>query len=58
MASAAEAGYDFSSRWFQNYTELSTIDTTNVVEVDLNSFMCWNMEILSHFYSQIPGKLI
>ncbi|KAI6192146.1 Trehalase [Aphelenchoides bicaudatus] len=55
LASAAEAGYDFSSRWFQNYTELASIDTTNIVEVDLNSFMCWNMEILSHFYSKIQG---
>ncbi|KAI6204877.1 hypothetical protein M3Y94_00728100 [Aphelenchoides besseyi] len=58
LASAAESGLDFSSRWFKNFTELVTIDTTNVVPVDLNAFICWNMDILSYFYSLIPGEVV
>ncbi|KAI6204901.1 Trehalase [Aphelenchoides besseyi] len=38
----------------KNFTELSTIDTTNIVEVDLNAFVCWNFNILSFFYSLVP----
>ncbi|KAI6209128.1 Trehalase [Aphelenchoides besseyi] len=56
LASAAESGLDFSSRWFKNQTELSTIDTTNVVPVELNAFICWNLNILSYFYGLIPGE--
>lgn len=30
LASAAESGWDFSSRWFENPLELATIRTTQV----------------------------
>lgn len=55
LASAAESGQDFSSRWFDNITELSTIDTTNIIPVDLNAFICNNLEIMGFFYSLMPG---
>ncbi|KAI6205118.1 Trehalase [Aphelenchoides besseyi] len=47
-ASAAEAGWDFSSRWFSDPKSISTMETVVIAPVDLNSFMCRNMEILGY----------
>ena len=55
LASAAESGWDFSSRWFEDLHNLSTIDTANIVPVDLNAFMCGNLNTLS-FLFQKAGK--
>lgn len=53
VASAAESGWDFSSRWLNDSINLRTIQTTSVVPVDLNSFMCWNFDILSYLYGEL-----
>lgn len=54
IASAAETGWDFSTRWFAQYGpemhNIKSIRTTSVVPVDLNSFMCINIRILASFY--------
>ncbi|KAI6173256.1 Trehalase [Aphelenchoides besseyi] len=47
-ASAAESGWDFSSRWFSDPKSISTMETVVIAPVDLNSFMCRNMEILGY----------
>jgi alpha,alpha-trehalase len=39
IRAAAESGWDFGSRWFANPRDRSTIDTTEVVPVDLNSLL-------------------
>lgn len=39
IRSAAESGWDFSSRWFQDGEDISTIRTTELVPVDLNCFL-------------------
>ena len=39
IRAAAESGWDFSSRWFADGQTLATIDTTNIVPVDLNSLL-------------------
>lgn len=39
LASAAESGYDFSSRWLKDKSSLYKIQTSNIVPVDLNSFL-------------------
>lgn len=39
VRAAAESGWDFSSRWFADGRTLSTIDTIDVVPVDLNSLL-------------------
>ncbi len=39
LRAAAESGWDFSSRWLEDGKTLSTIRTTELVPVDLNSFM-------------------
>jgi alpha,alpha-trehalase len=39
IAAAAESGWDFSSRWLKDGTALSTIETTNIIPVDLNAYL-------------------
>lgn len=36
---AAESGWDFSSRWMRNPADLRTLETTELVPVDLNSIL-------------------
>nr|CAD54509.1 trehalase [Caenorhabditis elegans] len=53
LASAAESGWDFSTRWFSDYKTLTSIETTKVLPVDLNGLLCWNMDIMEYLYEQI-----
>jgi alpha,alpha-trehalase len=39
IRAAAESGWDFSSRWFADSHSLSSIDTTDIVPIDLNSLL-------------------
>ena len=39
IRAAAESGWDFSSRWFGDHRQMSTIRTTDIVPVDLNSLL-------------------
>jgi alpha,alpha-trehalase len=39
LRAAAESGWDFGSRWFADPKDLSTIETTEIVPIDLNSLM-------------------
>lgn len=39
IRAAAESGWDFSSRWFKEPTDISTIHTTDIVPVDLNCLL-------------------
>lgn len=39
IASAAESGYDFSSRWFKDPMNMSTIQTSDIIPVDLNAVL-------------------
>lgn len=39
LRTAAESGWDFSSRWLRDPKDLATIDTTAIVPVDLNSLL-------------------
>jgi len=43
IRAAAESGWDFSSRWMRDTTDLKTLETTELVPVDLNSLM-YHME--------------
>lgn len=36
---AAESGWDFSSRWMRDTSDLRTLETTELIPVDLNSLM-------------------
>ena len=39
LASGAESGMDFSSRWFSNPDNITTIQTTKIIPADLNAFL-------------------
>ncbi|MDE0877616.1 MAG: alpha,alpha-trehalase TreF [Sphingomonas bacterium] len=39
LRSAAESGWDFSSRWLTDPQKLTTIHTTDIVPIDLNSLL-------------------
>ena len=39
IRAAAESGWDFSSRWFADAGNPATIDTTEIIPVDLNSLL-------------------
>jgi alpha,alpha-trehalase len=39
LRAGAESGWDFSSRWFADTLHLQTIETTNIIPVDLNSLL-------------------
>ncbi|MDJ0625969.1 MAG: alpha,alpha-trehalase TreF [Candidatus Caenarcaniphilales bacterium] len=43
IKAACESGWDFSSRWFSNGKDLTTIQTTQIIPIDLNSLL-WNLE--------------
>ncbi len=43
IRAAAESGWDFSSRWMRDTTDLKTLETTDLIPVDLNSLM-YHME--------------
>jgi alpha,alpha-trehalase len=44
IRAAAESGWDFSSRWFADARTRATIDTTDIIPVDLNSLL-YGLEI-------------
>lgn len=44
LRAGAESGWDFSSRWFENPSDIKTIHTTDIVPVDLNSLL-YQLEI-------------
>ncbi len=43
IRAACESGWDFSSRWFSDEKNLSSIETTNILPIDLNTLL-WYME--------------
>ena len=59
LKAGTESGWDFSSRWLvkgPNPNLLSSIQTSKLVPVDLNAFLCQAEELMSDFYSR-PGEL-
>jgi alpha,alpha-trehalase len=47
LRAGAESGWDFSSRWFADTLHLNTIETTNLIPVDLNCLLYAYETILS-----------
>uniref|UniRef100_A0AB38ZEW6 Trehalase n=1 Tax=Oncocephalus sp. TaxID=2944721 RepID=A0AB38ZEW6_9HEMI len=55
LKTAAESGWDFSTRWFisdsgNNHGNLTNIQVKSIVPVDLNAIIYWNANLLSKFY--------
>ncbi len=51
IRSAAESGWDFSSRWFGDRKSLASIHTTDIVPVDLNCLLAHLERMISKGYS-------
>ena len=56
LRAGAESGWDFSSRWLADGKDLSTIRTTAIAPVDLNTLMMHLEATLAKAY-QLNGKL-
>jgi Trehalase len=54
LASAAESGWDFSSRWMAPGGDLASTRTTSILPVDLNVFL-WRAEVAIARLSQMTG---
>jgi alpha,alpha-trehalase len=52
LRSAAESGWDFSSRWFADGNNLSSIHTTDIVPVDLNCLLMHLEHMIAEGYRQ------
>jgi alpha,alpha-trehalase len=50
LRAGAESGWDFSSRWFADTLHLNTIETVNILPVDLNCLLYAYESILSKAY--------
>lgn len=51
VRSAAESGWDFSSRWFADGRRMETIHTTDLLPVDLNALLCRLEEALARAHA-------
>ncbi|CAN8274099.1 unnamed protein product [Cochlearia groenlandica] len=54
IATAAESGCDFSTRWMRNPPNFTTMATTSVIPVDLNVFLL-KMELDLAFMMEVSG---
>lgn len=54
LRAAAESGWDFSSRWLQDEKSLASIQTCNLIPVDLNCLLYFLEKTLIHTYRQLP----
>lgn len=52
LRSAAESGWDFSSRWLKDQKTLATIQTTSLIPVDLNCLLYHIETILASAYAK------
>lgn len=52
LRAAAESGWDFSTRWFQDKEKFGSIRTTDILPVDLNCLMYAMESILTNLYEQ------
>lgn len=55
LRSGAESGWDFSSRWFSDGEDISTIQTINLIPVDLNGLM-YQLELTLAKAYQVVGN--
>lgn len=58
IRAAAESGWDFSSRWFKEENKMETIQTTDLIPIDLNCLLFYMEELLSNIYSSQNKTLL
>ncbi|SMD37286.1 alpha,alpha-trehalase [Reichenbachiella faecimaris] len=52
LRAGAESGWDYSSRWFADGNTLKTIETTNIIPVDLNALIYYLEQTIAKGYKQ------
>ncbi len=52
IRAAAESGWDFSSRWFRDGMSMQTIQTTELIPIDLNCLLYYMEQTLASIYAQ------
>jgi alpha,alpha-trehalase len=57
LRSGAESGWDFSSRWFADGKNLGTIQTTDIIPVDLNCLLYHLEQTLALAYNRKKDKV-
>ncbi|KAK2978651.1 hypothetical protein RJ640_019108 [Escallonia rubra] len=55
LASVAESGWDFSTRWMRNASDFTTLAATSILPVDLNTFIL-KMELDISFLANAVGE--
>jgi alpha,alpha-trehalase len=53
IRAAAESGWDFSGRWFKDHGNMSSIHTTEIIPVDLNTLLYHHEQVLAEAYQQV-----
>ncbi len=56
VRSAAESGWDFSSRWFRDPKSFATIHTTDIVPIDLNCLLIHLEQVLAEAHLAAGNK--
>ena len=56
IRAACESGWDFSSRWLAQPDDLTSIQTTELVPVDLNSLLYLTEQYLADFYALLGNN--
>ena len=54
LRAGAESGWDFSSRWFADGASLATIETTDIIPIDLNALLYGLEEVLTRCFRDDP----
>ena len=57
IRSACESGWDFSSRWLKDHKKLSSIQTTDMIPVDLNCLLLHIEMTLSKTYKEAGNEV-
>jgi alpha,alpha-trehalase len=52
LRAAAESGWDFSHRWFEDANDFATIHTTDILPVDLNCLNYFLTDLLASLYAK------
>lgn len=55
---ACESGWDFSSRWFKDGKNMRSLNTLELVQVDLNSLLCKTEQIISEAEALCGNKTL
>lgn len=58
LRAGAESGWDFSSRWFEDPSDISTIHTADIIPVDLNSLLYMLEETIAEAYRLLKQPLL